>query len=137
MAAYIVFMRDRMKDPVEFEKYMAAVPGTLEGHPVRPLAIYGKLEQLGSAEDLYKRPVSRFVATFIGKCNLLEGRVTEPGRFQLAGSGIMYSRPALSRTVMTMSQAIEMRTPESPGLGGTSCIAFEGKISTSPCLGSR
>ena len=45
---------------------------------------HGKLEQLGSAEDLYKRPVSRFVATFIGKCNLLEGRVTEPGRFQLA-----------------------------------------------------
>ncbi len=46
MAAYIVFMRDRMKDPAEFEKYMAAVPPTLDGHPVRPLAIYGKLEQL-------------------------------------------------------------------------------------------
>ena len=40
MAAYVVFMRDRMKDPVEFEKYMAAVPGTLEGHPVRPLAFW-------------------------------------------------------------------------------------------------
>lgn len=46
MPAYMVFMRDRMKDPAEFEKYMAAVPGTLEGHPVRPLAIYGKLEML-------------------------------------------------------------------------------------------
>ena len=42
----------------------------------------GRLEQLGSAEDLYKRPSSRFVATFIGKCNLLEGRVTAPGRFE-------------------------------------------------------
>lgn len=42
----------------------------------------GRLEQLGSAEDLYKRPASRFVATFIGKCNLLEGRVTAPGRFE-------------------------------------------------------
>ena len=49
MPAYIVFMRDRMKDPAEFEKYMAAVPGTLEGHPVRPLAIYGKLEMLEGA----------------------------------------------------------------------------------------
>jgi uncharacterized protein (DUF1330 family) len=46
MPAYIVFMRDKMKDPAEFEKYMAAVPATLEGHPVRPLAIYGKLEML-------------------------------------------------------------------------------------------
>jgi putative spermidine/putrescine transport system ATP-binding protein len=43
---------------------------------------HGKLEQLGSSEDLYKRPASRFVATFIGKCNLLEGRVTAPGRFE-------------------------------------------------------
>ena len=43
---------------------------------------HGKLEQLGSAEDLYKRPVSRFVAGFIGKCNFIEGRVTGPGRFE-------------------------------------------------------
>lgn len=49
MAAYIVFMRDRMKDPAEFERYMAAVPATLEGHPVRPLAIYGRIEQLEGA----------------------------------------------------------------------------------------
>jgi uncharacterized protein (DUF1330 family) len=49
MPAYIVFMRDKMKDPAEFEKYMAAVPATLEGHPVRPLAIYGQLEMLEGA----------------------------------------------------------------------------------------
>jgi len=46
---------------------------------------HGKLEQLGSAEDLYKRPVSRFVAGFIGKCNFIEGRVTGPGCFETAG----------------------------------------------------
>ena len=46
MAAYIVFMRDRMRDTTEFGKYMEAVPGTLEGHPVRPLAIYGSIEML-------------------------------------------------------------------------------------------
>jgi len=46
---------------------------------------HGRLEQLGSAEDLYKRPVSRFVAGFIGKCNFIEGRVTAPGRFAAAG----------------------------------------------------
>ena len=46
MAAYIVFMRDEMKDPAEFGRYMDAVPATLEGHPVKPLAIYGKLQML-------------------------------------------------------------------------------------------
>jgi len=35
----------------------------------------GRIVQLGSAEDLYERPASRFVANFIGESNLLEGRV--------------------------------------------------------------
>jgi putative spermidine/putrescine transport system ATP-binding protein len=35
---------------------------------------HGRIEQLGRAEDLYERPVSRFVAEFIGESNLLEGR---------------------------------------------------------------
>jgi uncharacterized protein (DUF1330 family) len=49
MPAYIVFMREEMRDAQEFGKYMEAVPGTLEGHPVRPLAIYGTLETLEGA----------------------------------------------------------------------------------------
>jgi putative spermidine/putrescine transport system ATP-binding protein len=48
----------------------------------------GRLEQLGSAEDLYKRPASRFVAGFIGQCNLFEGRVTAPGRFEAEGGAV-------------------------------------------------
>src|SRR3954451_39361 len=36
----------------------------------------GKIEQLGSAEDLYERPATGFVAGFLGVSNLLEGRVT-------------------------------------------------------------
>lgn len=43
---------------------------------------HGRLEQLGTAEDLYLRPASRFVATFIGKCNVIEGRTVAPGRFE-------------------------------------------------------
>jgi spermidine/putrescine transport system ATP-binding protein len=37
----------------------------------------GRLEQLGTPEDIYERPASRFVASFIGETNLLEGIVTE------------------------------------------------------------
>ena len=46
MAAYIVFMRDRMRDTKEFGTYMDAVPPTLAGHPVKPLALYGTIETL-------------------------------------------------------------------------------------------
>ncbi len=35
----------------------------------------GRIAQLGSAEDLYERPASRFVAEFIGESNLLEGQL--------------------------------------------------------------
>ncbi len=35
----------------------------------------GKIEQLGSPEDLYERPATEFVAGFLGVSNLLDGRV--------------------------------------------------------------
>jgi spermidine/putrescine ABC transporter ATP-binding subunit len=36
----------------------------------------GRLEQVGSPDDLYERPASRFVAEFIGESNALTGTVT-------------------------------------------------------------
>lgn len=46
MAAYIVFMRDKMRNPAEMDIYMSKVPPTFAGHTVKPLAIYGKIETL-------------------------------------------------------------------------------------------
>lgn len=31
----------------------------------------GKIEQMGNPEDIYRRPVTEFVATFMGECNML------------------------------------------------------------------
>ena len=36
----------------------------------------GKIEQLGTPEDLYERPTTAFVAGFLGVSNLLEGEIT-------------------------------------------------------------
>lgn len=36
----------------------------------------GSVVQVGTATDLYHRPVSEFVATFVGRVNLISGRVT-------------------------------------------------------------
>src|SRR5206468_1804953 len=33
----------------------------------------GRLEQVGTATDIYQRPASRFVATFLGASKLLDG----------------------------------------------------------------
>ncbi len=35
----------------------------------------GKIEQIGSPEDIYDRPRNRFVADFVGSANLIAGRV--------------------------------------------------------------
>ncbi len=39
----------------------------------------GRIEQLGSGEDLYDRPASLFVADFIGESNILRGRYERDG----------------------------------------------------------
>jgi uncharacterized protein (DUF1330 family) len=49
MTAYIVFTRERMRDPAEFETYSKAAGGTLAGHEAKPLAFYGRNETLEGA----------------------------------------------------------------------------------------
>jgi len=39
----------------------------------------GRIEQIGTPEEIYLRPTSRFVADFIGKANLLEGTIEAGG----------------------------------------------------------
>jgi len=46
----------------------------------------GNIQQIGSARDIYNRPVSRFVASFIGESNFLPATVTA-GKVALAAGG--------------------------------------------------
>ena len=39
----------------------------------------GRIEQIGTPDDLYRRPVNAFVASFLGESNLLRGRVVQCG----------------------------------------------------------
>ena len=48
----------------------------------------GKVEQLGTPEELYERPTSRFVADFIGSTNLLHGTIEADGRVRLASGDV-------------------------------------------------
>ena len=53
----------------------------------------GSVRQVGSQRDLYERPADRFVAGFVGRSNLLSGRVVGPGRFETeAGVAIACAR---------------------------------------------
>ncbi|MCP3441232.1 ABC transporter ATP-binding protein [Bradyrhizobium sp. CCGUVB14] len=45
----------------------------------------GMVEQVGSPEEIYDAPATRFVAQFLGTCALLEGKVEGDGQFTSTG----------------------------------------------------
>jgi ABC-type Fe3+/spermidine/putrescine transport system ATPase subunit len=55
----------------------------------------GGIEQIGTPEDIYHRPKTRFVADFVGSANLIEGRVAGPAnkagavRFESVGGLVL------------------------------------------------
>lgn len=60
----------------------------------------GKLEQLGTPEEIYEQPRSRFVAEFIGLSNFLEGRVQS-----LQGDGMVVSLGGLTLVTAALKDA--------------------------------
>lgn len=46
MTAYVVFIREKTVDPDELKIYASKAPAGLEGHPVKPIAMYGNYEVL-------------------------------------------------------------------------------------------
>src|SRR4029079_16187270 len=49
----------------------------------------GVIDQIGTPEDIYNKPRSRFVADFVGSANLIEGRVTGAGSFAAKGGTVL------------------------------------------------
>lgn len=72
----------------------------------------GRIEQLGSPEDIYERPASAFAAEFIGITNLLRGRVTD-GRMEIEGRMIPLPADAFPAAGDTAALAIR---PEKMGI---------------------
>jgi spermidine/putrescine ABC transporter ATP-binding subunit len=60
----------------------------------------GRLEQVGTPEEIYEQPQSRFVAEFIGLSNFLEGRVetVAGGSMRVTVGGLRVTAPALPHT---------------------------------------
>ena len=96
----------------------------------------GRLEQVGSADDVYARPETAFAASFVGEANQFPGRVTmaqnghaivetahgplrarNPGRLDTGASVILFVRPeAMSFDTMEnrISVQLERRDMEGP-----------------------
>ncbi|MBM2713582.1 ABC transporter ATP-binding protein [Mesorhizobium caraganae] len=72
----------------------------------------GEIAQLGTPDELYFRPNSRFVAEFIGESNLLLGKITAVNRVSIDGAGLVHvpsSERALGSEVLVMVRPEKMQ----------------------------
>jgi putative spermidine/putrescine transport system ATP-binding protein len=70
----------------------------------------GRIEQVGTPAEIYEKPASAFVATFIGRMNQIASRVAESGAdgSELTGGGVRFSTP---RTLLQGAEATAMIRP--------------------------
>jgi len=77
----------------------------------------GEIEQVGTPEEIYRAPASRFVASFVGDNNLFEGTVigTDPPQVTVDGQSI----PIPAGTSVTSGETVTLSVrPESVTVGG-------------------
>ena len=67
----------------------------------------GQIEQVGAPTDVYRRPASKFVATFIGSpaMNLVPGKVVEPGVVETQGGRLRFDESIYR---VTQGQAVDV-----------------------------
>jgi putative spermidine/putrescine transport system ATP-binding protein len=76
----------------------------------------GKAEQVGTPFEIYNRPSSRFVASFVGTLNILDaevrdaasGRMVIDGQEVTAASGISGAAPGAKRSVALRPEAVSL-----------------------------
>ena len=99
----------------------------------------GRIEQLGTPSDLYDRPLTRFVAGFVGETNLLPGAVAsiEAGFCQITCSAFGFR--ARQAPDLRVGQAVSLAIrPERIAIGATPAPAansVEGRVIESVYLG--
>jgi iron(III) transport system ATP-binding protein len=104
----------------------------------------GKIQQVGRPIDLYDKPTNRFVASFLGAANLLEGRVNKVNGDAVFESNGNLDIPLLddknqvdeSRIVMFRPQDIAIAFA-GDNISNSDSELFEGVVSHREFLGNR
>jgi len=99
----------------------------------------GRIEQVGTAPELYRRPASAFVATFIGRSNLVPCTVTDVGAQRtaltlLGGRHEIVDAPADARAGSAMTAVIR---PESLRLAASGDAGIAATVTSRVYLGDK
>jgi iron(III) transport system ATP-binding protein len=102
---------------------------------------HGKVVQIGTAEDLYHRPASTFVAQFVGRVNLVAGRVVEVsgGTARIAALGGILDTRAVPQGIAAGDAVQLALRPEAIELTSAdmSDAALRGTITARSFLGEK
>jgi iron(III) transport system ATP-binding protein len=93
---------------------------------------HGEVQQIGTPEEIYRRPANRFVAEFVGRVNLLSGTVaaSEPGRVALELDGgrklwVDAEHPPPPRSALTLvvrPEALRVEPADSSAMNGSNTL---------------
>ena len=99
----------------------------------------GRIEQLGSPEEVYRRPASLFVAGFIGQANLVPGTVVarRGGQAVLQTSLGRLAAPAGDPPPRRGERRVLFFRPEAARLGGQTGNRFRGRVASLEYLGAQ
>ena len=100
----------------------------------------GKIQQIGTPQEIYAHPVDYFVADFIGKANFLEGRVANilsQEEIEVDIKGVKYKVSIPKNTFSEGDRVFLVIRPESAELEPKKSGAINGVISQVIYLGSR
>ena len=95
----------------------------------------GRIEQLGTPEELYERPATRFVADFIGSTNLLRGVLDGDGSIRLTSGELARAAhdglpPGVDVEISIRPESIELVEADRPG-------ALRGQVEQAAFLGTN
>jgi spermidine/putrescine transport system ATP-binding protein len=97
---------------------------------------HGEIVQLGSGQDIYRNPVSRYVADFIGEANLIKCVAEPDGTLRLgAGQPLLDYRgtPGSSPVLMVRPPDIRLGTPDT----SASAVSVNGRLRDRVFVGHR
>ena len=79
----------------------------------------GEIKQLGTGEEIYRNPASRYVADFIGEANLIDCVAESQGKVRMGagGTALPYSSPVMGPTTL-MVRPEDIRLGEAGAGGG-------------------
>jgi putative spermidine/putrescine transport system ATP-binding protein len=98
----------------------------------------GKVEQFGEPFEIYNRPQTKFVATFVGQLNTLNATVTDAGQKSVRIGNTTVTIPALPATAQNGEAVALTMRPEAVALANGSArdIVLDGKVAEVAFLGS-